>query len=165
MIIVIDTNNIHLSSPVGPLTIRADEMQVTALDWGHDANERPTELLLEARNQLTAYFDGKLTAFDLPLQFSGSSFQQDVCREMLKIPYGETWTYGDIAKNLGSSAQPVGGACGRNTIPIIIPCHRVMGADDKMTGFSGAGGVKTKRKLLLHEGWQPKEPDLFGIAG
>ncbi len=159
------TQTVYLNSPVGPLAVSADGAQIVAVTWGREANETPTGLLVEARDQLLAYFDGRLQTFDLPLQLSGSLFQQDVCREMLKIPYGKTRTYGDIAKTLNSSAQPVGGACGRNMIPILIPCHRVLGADDKMTGFSGAGGIETKQRLLRHEGWRPKEPDLFAPAG
>lgn len=155
------TNAISMISPVGDLTLTETEGRLSAVTWGTESYGEQTALLRETQNQLEAYFNGTLTVFDLPLQLSGSGFQKDVCRQMLKIPYGETWTYGEIAKNLKTSAQPVGGACGRNTIPIIIPCHRVMGAEDKLTGFSGAGGVGTKKALLTHEGWQPKEPDLF----
>ena len=159
------THGVNLISPIGPLTISATDVHIIAITWGHAKDEQANHLLREARGQLKAYFEGTLKSFHLPLHLSGSTFQQDVCREMLKIPYGKTWTYGDIAKSLKSSAQPVGGACGRNKIPIIIPCHRVMGANEKMTGFSGAGGFETKRKLLQHEGWRPKEPDMFGPAG
>lgn len=155
------THAITMTSPVGPLILVETAGQISSVKWGTDSYGEKTRLLQEAQNQLNAYFQGSLTVFDLPLQLSGSDFQKDVCRQMLNIPYGETWTYGDIAKNLETSAQPVGGACGRNSIPIIIPCHRVMGADDKLTGFSGAGGVDTKLALLTHEGWLPKEPDLF----
>lgn len=102
--------------------------------------------------QLQAYFAKEMSAFDLPLFVSGSKFQRDVCTEMLKIPLGETRTYGDIAKELNCAAQPVGNACGGNPIPVIIPCHRVMGAGGKLTGFSGLGGVDTKVALLIHEG-------------
>jgi methylated-DNA-[protein]-cysteine S-methyltransferase len=154
--------SLSLASPVGPLTLYEEGGQLVALDWQDQPDSTPTALLEEARRQLLAYFDQRLKRFDLPLSIRGSAFQQSVCREMLAIPYGETRTYGDIARALHSSAQPVGGACGRNSIPIIIPCHRVLGAADRMTGFSGAGGIATKRKLLSHEGWRPKEPDLFG---
>ncbi len=82
----------------------------------------------------------------------GSDFQRAVCDAMSAIPFGETLTYGDIAKLTGNSAQAVGNACGANPIPIIIPCHRVMGAGGKLVGFSGAGGVETKVQLLRLEG-------------
>ena len=155
-------NAISLSSPVGTLQVYENQSQIIALEWGGEAEGQASDLLMEARDQLNAYFDGKLQRFDLPLCLSGSDFQKAVSREMLEIPYGQTRTYGDIARALQSSAQPVGGACGRNPIPILIPCHRVMGADDKMTGFSGSGGIQTKQKLLKHEGWTEKQPDLFG---
>ncbi|MGR3474550.1 MAG: methylated-DNA--[protein]-cysteine S-methyltransferase, partial [Sulfitobacter sp.] len=88
---------------------------------------------------------------DLPLRVMGSDFQRAVCTAILAIPFGHTRTYGEIARDLGVPAQAVGGACGGNPIPVIIPCHRVMGAKG-LTGFSGAGGVETKVALLRHEG-------------
>ena len=154
-------NALSLASPVGTLSVFENQGQIIAVEWGDQIEGEATDVLIEARSQLNAYFSGKLKSFTLPLNISGSAFQKSVCQLMLEIPYAETLTYGDIAKKLNSSAQPVGGACGRNSIPIIIPCHRVMGAKDKMTGFSGSGGVKTKEALLRHEGWMPDIPDLF----
>ena len=154
-------NALSLASPVGTLSVFENQGQIIAVKWGDQIEGEATDVLVEARSQLNAYFSGKLKSFTLPLNISGSAFQKSVCQLMLEIPYAETLTYGDIAKKLNSSAQPVGGACGRNSIPIIIPCHRVMGAKDKMTGFSGSGGVKTKEALLRHEGWMPDKPDLF----
>ncbi len=154
-------NALAVQSPVGTLSVFENQEQIIAVTWDDRNVDVQSPLLREARDQLEAYFSGRLRFFDLPLNLTGSDFLKTVCREMLKIPYGETSTYGAIAKTLKSSAQPVGGACGRNPIPILIPCHRVMGANDKMTGFSGAGGVATKHQLLAHEGWQPAEPDLF----
>lgn len=138
-------------SPVGALTVTEEDGAITSLRWA-DTPSAQTALLDQAITQLSAYFAGELTVFDLPLNVKGSEFQQAVCNEMQKIPYGDTCTYGDIAKTLGVSAQPVGGACGGNPIPVIIPCHRVMGAGGKLTGFSGAGGVETKVTLLRLEG-------------
>jgi len=138
-------------SPVGALTIFEEDGAITRVSWA-ETDSAHTALLDLAVTQLAAYFAGELKAFDLPLNVKGSLFQKAVCDEMLKIPFGETCTYGDIAKTLGVAAQPVGGACGANPIPIIIPCHRVMGAGGKLTGFSGAGGVETKVTLLRHEG-------------
>ena len=89
-------------------------------------------------------------AFDLPLRVEGSDFQRAVCDAMLAIPVGETRTYGDIARDLKAPAQAVGQGCGGNPIPIIIPCHRVLGASS-LGGFSGAGGIETKVALLRHE--------------
>lgn len=138
-------------SPVGALTLFEEDGAITRLHWA-ETDSAHTVILDQAITQLAAYFAGELKAFDLPLRVNGSEFQKAVCSEIQRIPFGETCTYGDIANTLGVAAQPVGGACGGNPIPIIIPCHRVMGAGGKLTGFSGAGGVETKVALLRHEG-------------
>jgi methylated-DNA-[protein]-cysteine S-methyltransferase len=138
-------------SPVGRLSITEENGEITRRDGG-GTPQGCADVLEAAIAQLAGYFAGDVTIFDLPLRVQGSAFQQAVCEEMRKIPFGETVTYGDIAKVLGVPAQPVGGACGGNPIPILIPCHRVMGAGGKLTGFSGAGGVETKGALLRHEG-------------
>lgn len=124
---------------------------ITSLRWGHSERQDRTEVLTAACAQLRAYGAGELKAFDLPLRVEGSPFQQEVCAAMAKIPFGETATYGDIAQELGASARAVGRACGANPIPIIIPCHRVLGAKG-LTGYSGGAGVETKIALLRHEG-------------
>lgn len=144
-------NNDCIETPVGVLTVEAMDGAVTGLCWGRAANLQPTSLTDEALRQLRAYFDGRLTAFDLPLRVSGSAFQRVVCDAMSAIPFGMTRTYGDLAETTGASAQAVGNACGGNPIPVIIPCHRVLGAGS-LGGFSGAGGVETKVWLLKHEG-------------
>jgi methylated-DNA-[protein]-cysteine S-methyltransferase len=154
-------NVIHISSPVGTLSVFEKEGQITSLEWGPLGKSNSSSVLIEARDQLQAYFKGRLKTFDLPIAITGSSFQKSVCLLIIQIPFGKTSTYGDLAKELNSTARPVGGACGRNTLPIIIPCHRVMGANKKMMGFSGAGGLKTKEILLRHEGWAPEKPSLF----
>lgn len=154
-------NGVHLPSPFGPLSILESKGRINSLQWGDKSQGELSDVLIEARYQLRAYFSGKLKNFELPLDIKGSEFQKNVCLLIQQIPYGETRSYGDLAKNLSSSARPVGGACGRNTIPIIIPCHRVMGANKKMTGFSGLGGIKTKEDLLRHEGWSPENPRFF----
>ncbi|MEQ8667285.1 MAG: methylated-DNA--[protein]-cysteine S-methyltransferase [Rhodospirillales bacterium] len=148
----------HLSvpSPVGTLSVFVDDGAVVALDWGrveYEAGEgNDAAILQKAAEQLTAYFDGTLKSFDLPLRPEGSDHDRAVWREMTRIPYGDQITYGDIAGRIGSVARAVGGACGANPIPIIIPCHRVVGAGGRMTGFSGGEGVETKQWLLRHEG-------------
>jgi methylated-DNA-[protein]-cysteine S-methyltransferase len=105
----------------------------------------------EARAQLDAYFDAALTSFDLPLAPPGTDFQGRVWRALTEIPWGETLSYGALARRLASAPRPVGVACGRNPIPIIIPCHRVIAADGGLGGYSGDGGVDTKRALLRLE--------------
>ncbi|MBY5931819.1 methylated-DNA--[protein]-cysteine S-methyltransferase [Tateyamaria omphalii] len=135
----------------GPLTITEDAGAIVRLTWGVSGSADRSAVLDAAVAQLQAYDAGTLEDFDLPLDVRGSKFQRDVCAAMSEIPFGQTITYGDIAKRLDAPAQAVGQACGGNPIPIIIPCHRVMGAKG-LTGFSGAGGVETKVALLRHEG-------------
>ncbi|MCP5368830.1 MAG: methylated-DNA--[protein]-cysteine S-methyltransferase [Hyphomicrobiales bacterium] len=146
-----------LNSPFGPLTLFEEDGAIVVLEFGRaggggEAGDTP--LLRRAADQLNAYFDGTLHQFDLPLRPGGGPFQRRVCDAMARIPYGRTRTYGDLAQELCSSPRAVGGACGRNPIPILIPCHRVMGANGRLTGFSGAGGVETKQALLRLEGAQ-----------
>jgi methylated-DNA-[protein]-cysteine S-methyltransferase len=136
-----------MHSPIGDLTISEDEGEIVSIDWGWARDQKATPLLKNAKRQLDAYFDGTLEKFDLPLRVEGTPFQKQVWREMCKIPAGRTLTYGDIARRLKASAQSVGTACGRNRFPVIIPCHRVVGASG-LGGYSGAGGVGTKVALL-----------------
>ena len=141
-------------SPFGLLSLTQHDNAIVAVDWEAPDISTTTPLLKEAARQLAAYFSGKLTIFDLPLNPSGDVFQQSVCKAMLNIPYGETSTYGEIAKKLDTYGQPVGNACGANSIPIIIPCHRVLGAHG-VGGYSGEGGVERKIELLKMEGGFP----------
>lgn len=139
-----------VDSPVGRLRIVEEDGAIVRLNWGEGGADE-TPLLRAAETQLAEYFAGTREVFDLPLHVEGSAFQRAVCDAMLAIPFGYTRTYGEIAKDVGVPAQAVGQACGGNPIPIIIPCHRVMGAKG-LTGFSGAGGVETKVALLRLEG-------------
>lgn len=138
-------------TPIGQLGLVEDQGAIVRLMWNAKPSGDATDLLAEGARQLQAYFAGRLTVFDLPLRVEGSSFQRQVCCAMSTIPFGETRTYGDIAQELGVPAQAVGGACGGNPIPVIIPCHRVLAANG-LGGFSGAGGVEMKVTLLRHEG-------------
>jgi methylated-DNA-[protein]-cysteine S-methyltransferase len=108
-------------------------------------------MLRAARQQLEAYFAGDLRAFDLPLAAAGTSFQREVWAQLVRIPYGGVWSYGELARRVGrpSAARAVGGANGRNPISIVVPCHRVVGTDGSLTGFGG--GIECKRRLLAHE--------------
>ena len=137
-------------TPLGALTITEEDGAITAITWGGDSSDQ-TPLLEEASAQIAAYFAHERETFDLPLRPRGDTFQQAVCRAMCAIPYGRTREYGEIARELGAMPQPVGQACGGNTIPIVIPCHRVVGAAG-LGGFSAPGGVETKVALLRHEG-------------
>lgn len=123
---------------------------ISSAGW-HSGGTDETELLRDAATQIAAYFERTLDVFDLPLNVDGSDLQKAVCEAMIAIPLGETRTYGDLAKDLNTPAQAIGQACGGNPIPLIIPCHRILGASG-LGGFSGTGGVETKVALLKHEG-------------
>lgn len=149
-------------SPLGPLRLRESDGRLTRLDWAPavetellpEAGPRTDEtpLLNRAVHQLNAYFFCGLRHFDLPLAPQGTAFQRAVWQQMQAIPYGDTRTYGELARWLRSAPRAVGRACGRNPIPIIVPCHRVV-ASDGLGGYSGDGGTDTKQWLLELEGW------------
>ena len=142
-------NRASLITPLGPVTLTETAGVITALDW-HASPGTGSPLLTEALRQLQAYFDRRLTRFDLPLEF-GSGFQAQVRHAMAAIPYGETRRYGDLARDIGAPAQAIGQACGANPLPILIPCHRVLAASG-LGGFSAKGGVESKVFLLKLEG-------------
>ena len=147
-----------IDSPVGPLTITAEEDAITAVDFGAGGGPRPnTGVLAEAARQLTEYFAGDRREFSLPLSPRGTAFRLKVWAAMQAIPYGETRSYGDLARVLDSAPRAVGGACGANPIPVIIPCHRVVGAGGALGGFSGGAGCDTKRQLLTLERALPSQ--------
>ena len=141
----------RLESPVGPLTVIERGGAIVQLEWDRSGGLSPSGVLSDAVAQLREYFAGNRQEFDLPLKPRGSEFQQKFYAALCAIPYGETRTYGDLAGELGVSAQAIGQACGANPIAILIPCHRVLGATG-LGGFSGAGGVEAKVKLLKLEG-------------
>ena len=143
--------SLSISSPVGPLTIEERDGKITAISWGNGGGNG-SPLLSEAARQLGAYFDGRLKNFDLPLAASGTDFDMRVRAAMQAIPYSETRTYGDLAHATDSGPRAIGGACGRNPIPIIVPCHRVLASGGREGGYSGGRGLPTKRKLLALEG-------------
>ncbi len=137
-------------SPVGPLSVIVQDGAVVRLEWAVVSGETDP-IAAAAVAQLSDYFAGTRQAFDLPLAPRVSDFQKKFGAALCAIPFGETRTYGDLARVLGVPAQAIGQACGANPIPIIIPCHRVLGATG-LGGFSGAGGVEGKVQLLRHEG-------------
>lgn len=144
-----------VASPLGPLMLTEEDGALVSIAWAEEGEADSTDetpLLIDAKRQLEEYFAGERTIFDLPLAPKGTEFEKKVWDELLAIPYGEVKLYGDIARTLGGIARAVGGACGSNPIPVVIPCHRVLGAGDRMTGYSGRGGVETKRRLLMLEG-------------
>jgi methylated-DNA-[protein]-cysteine S-methyltransferase len=141
-----------IKSPIGPLTLFADEDALVALEFGQGPDGTGSALLTEVQAQLKAYFAGELKHFDLPLSGHGTAFQKSVWHLMREIPYGSTRSYGDLAYDLDSGPRAVGGACGKNPIAIIVPCHRVVAAGEKIGGFSGGAGTDTKTSLLRLEG-------------
>jgi len=139
------------NSPLGPLTVFEEDGIIVALDWGWPPETQETPLLLRAVEQLEAYFNHSLTQFDLPMQPYGTDFQHRVWDAMSQIPFGQTRTYKDLADQLGTSPRAIGMACGRNPIPILIPCHRIVGSNGSLGGYSAMDGVETKLELLKHE--------------
>ncbi|KEA62898.1 Methylated-DNA--protein-cysteine methyltransferase [Marinobacterium lacunae] len=148
---------LHLTDlPIGTLTLLGNDHALTGVEFGRvehpSLNQVPNDLLLAAAHQLSEYFAGTRREFDLPLAPIGSPFQQSVWEALCEIPFGETRSYGDLAHTLGRprAARAVGMANNRNPIAIIIPCHRVLGADGKLVGY--AGGLIIKQTLLRLEG-------------
>ena len=158
----------YLNTPIGDLLLAGDEDALSLVafpegamrrdpdaDWIY--NEKP---FAAARQQLTEYFDGERKEFDLPLRLSGTEFQLLVLQELRRIPYGETTSYGVIAERIGKpkAMRAVGAANGRNPVPIIVPCHRVIGSGGDLTGFGG--GLDTKAELLRLEAEHSQFPNV-----
>jgi len=151
----------YFESPIGRLLLTSDGTALTGLHmepsrkalctdgWIEDVTVAPLSATVR---QLTEYFEGTRREFDLPLRLLGTAFQQRVWRELTEIPYGQTWSYGQLAKRIDkpSASRAVGLANGRNPISILVPCHRVIGADGSLTGYGG--GLERKQWLLAHEG-------------
>jgi methylated-DNA-[protein]-cysteine S-methyltransferase len=151
----------YFESPIGRLLLTSDGTALTGLymepsrkaqctdGWIEDVSVAPLSATVR---QLTEYFEGTRREFDLPLRLQGTVFQTRVWRELTEIPYGQTWSYGQLAQRIDkpSASRAVGLANGRNPISILVPCHRVIGADGSLTGYGG--GIERKRWLLVHEG-------------
>ena len=171
-----------MATPIGPLTLVADEIGLRAVTWpdedgsrvglagrlkeapagdrGSDVppNSRAEAVLDAAERQLVEYFEGGRSNFDLPMHLVGTEFQQEAWRALAKIPFGQTISYGEQAARLGrpKAVRAVGSANGRNPLSVVLPCHRVVGANGDLTGF--AAGLDTKRWLLDHESGQAPLP-------
>lgn len=134
----------------GDIFFEVENDKLTDLSWEKTPNSKNFPLF---EKEMESYFKGELKTFKTSFKFTkGTPFQQKVWKALCDIPYGTTVTYADLAAKLGSHARAIGGAVGKNPMPIIIPCHRVMGKNGKLTGFSGGEGVKTKEILLKLEG-------------
>lgn len=159
-----------VDSPIGPLTLVASDAGLRAILWPDEASgrvplpeavaDRPDHpVLIAAATQLEAWFAGERDDFDLPLDPVGTDFQRRVWDALTRIDFGSTSTYGAVAEEVAGDrgrARAVGAAIGRNPISIVVPCHRVVGADGSLTGF--AGGLEVKRRLLDHESSSPTLP-------
>ena len=148
-------NAVEMKSPIGTLTLVEDEGALVGLymeSYKPPPSERRDSPLLKAvRGQLREYFAGRRDAFDFPMRLEGTPFQRSVWRALAGIPFGETRSYADIARRIGrpKAVRAVGAANGANPIAVVIPCHRVIGADGSLTGYGG--GLPRKRWLLAHE--------------
>ncbi|MGA3132082.1 MAG: methylated-DNA--[protein]-cysteine S-methyltransferase [Terracidiphilus sp.] len=150
-----------MDSPVGKLKLVASDKGLVAILWqndeplrvrlGQQVKQEAHPILIQTERQLGEYFAGKRTSFSVSIDFRGTSFQKNVWDALLAIPFGETRTYGELARRLGNpnASRAVGAATGKNPISIIVPCHRVIGSTGKLTGF--AGGLETKARLLTLE--------------
>ena len=145
---------LSFSSPIGPLTLVQDGEDITRLLWQSPGNGKGSLELFRAKEQINNYFKGTRKNFSLSLRPYGTKFQNRVWSVLMAIPYGKVKTYGEVARTLKTSPRAIGNACGKNPIPLIIPCHRVVGASGSLTGYSGGDGLKTKALLLEHENSQ-----------
>ncbi len=153
----------YLDSPIGPILVAGDSGSISEISFttGHLVRKpsadwvEDREPLLLATEQLEQYFAGERRRFELPLRMEGTTFQKRVWAVLLTIPYGDAWTYGQVAETLGSpgAARAVGRANATNPLPLVVPCHRVIGADGTLTGFGG--GLSAKQWLLRFEGALP----------
>ncbi len=146
---------LSMHSPLGPLTVAEEDGAIVALDWGWSPDSEETGLLCLVRSQLGEYFDGMRQSFNLALAPRGTPFQRQVWARLMDIPYGQTESYAGIARVTDSGPRAIGTACATNPIPILIPCHRVVGRDGALTGYSGGDGIGSKQYLLRLEGWAP----------
>ena len=162
-----------LDSPIGPLTLAADDSGLRVVEFPENrylakrdaswvAADHP--ILAVARTQLGEYFAGRRQRFELPLAPRGTPFQLEVWQALAENPHGQTWSYGQLASHLGrpQARRAVGAANGRNPLPIVLPCHRVIGASGALTGFGG--GLPTKQFLLELEGALPPQQDLLALG-
>ena len=151
----------RIESPIGRIELTSDGTSITSLAIERDGRlphdgqpSNSTAVLDAAVSQLGEYFAGARRDFDLPVSMAGTDFQRSVWRELAEIPYGEVVSYGEIGLATGrpTAGRAVGGAVGANPVPIIVPCHRVLASNGRITGYSGGNGIPTKAWLLDHEG-------------
>lgn len=147
-----------VASPIGKVYVESDGERITRISFrnpGRGRGGRTPNIMKEAVTQLTAYFAGRRTKFDLPLYQVGSAYRKKLWDRLLKVPFGKAVTYAELAKGVGGNPRSAGSACGDNPLLIVVPCHRVLGSNGLLTGY--AGDLWRKKWLLEHEGVLPKE--------
>ncbi len=145
-------HTMYVSSPIGTLRVTSDGKQITGVDMAKKKAISHADMLTKrCANEIQRYFDGKTTVFSVPMHAEGTAFQKSVWKAMGRIPYGRTKTYAALAKDIGKpkAVRAVGSACGKNPLLVIVPCHRVVGSNGSLGGFSA--GISTKKLLLAHE--------------
>ena len=141
-------NSYSFETIFGWITIKSFNSKLVSVKFGKTKNLRNDKYLFYVSRQIKLYFSGKLKVFNLDYNLVGTSLQIKIWKELLKIQYGKTTSYGEIAKKIKTSPRYVGNVCGQNNLLLIIPCHRVIKSDGSLGGFSGLGGIKLKKKLL-----------------
>ena len=141
-------NTLSFNSSIGWITISEENNLITSIKFGKKKNKGKSQVLTKLKKQILEYIIGKRTQFSIKLHLKGSILQKKIWKQLSKIDYGNTKTYGDIARVLQTSPRYVGNVCGQNNHLIVIPCHRVIRSDGTLGGFSGLGGIKLKQKIL-----------------
>ena len=144
-------NILSFNSSIGWITISEENDHVTSIKFGKNKNKGKNIVLIKLKKQILEFIKGKRKIFSVKLQIEGSALQKKIWKQLTKIGYGNTKTYGDIARALRTSPRYVGNVCGQNNHLLVIPCHRVISTDGTLGGFSGLGGIKLKQKLLKLE--------------
>ena len=141
-------NTLSFNSSIGWIAISEENNLITSIKFGKKKNRGKSQVLTKLKKQILEFITGKRTQFSIKLHFEGSILQKKIWKQLSKIDYGTTKTYGDIARVLQTSPRYVGNVCGQNNHLIVIPCHRVIRSDGTLGGFSGLGGIKLKQKIL-----------------
>ena len=144
-------STLSFNSSIGWITISEDKNLITSIKFGKKKNNGKNLVLMNLKKQILEFIKGKRKIFSVKLQIEGSALQKKIWKQLNKIGYGNTKTYGDIARALRTSPRYVGNVCGQNNHLLVIPCHRVIRTDGTLGGFSGLGGIKLKQKLLKLE--------------
>jgi len=144
-------NELSFKTNIGWINIKEVNEQLVSVKFGKKINKGKSKNLIKAKSQIQQYISGRLKKFNLDIFLQGTNFQKKIWRELQRIPYGKTKSYGQIAKKLNTSPRFVGNVCGLNKILLVVPCHRVVRSDGSLGGFSSLGGIKLKKRLIQLE--------------